>query len=110
MITPAISVLSAVEGLRIATPRFHPRTTGRADEHKHSRRARNAGRALAQRVGHEREQRDDNAFAAVIGLRQHADVLDRDDEDQRPDNQRDAAEHVGCNGGGDAMWTGEALL
>ena len=41
----------------------------------------------------EREERHNAALAAIVGAHDEDRVLERDDEDQRPDNQRDNAEH-----------------
>ncbi len=39
------------------------------------------------------DEREDAAFALVVGAHEQDDVFERDDEDQRPDQQRDDAEH-----------------
>ena len=43
----------------------------------------------------QRQQRENTAFTAVVRAQNEADVLDRDDGDQRPDDQRQHADHVG---------------
>ena len=42
----------------------------------------------------QRGQREDAAFALVVGAHHDRHVLDRDDEHQRVDDQREHAEHV----------------
>ena len=42
------------------------------------------------------DEREDSAFAAVVGPHQEDDVFQRDDEDQRPDQQRGNAQHGGA--------------
>ena len=51
--------------------------------------------ALAhRRLRDERQQREDAALAVVVGAHHEDQVLDRDDERQRPEDQRQHAEHV----------------
>ena len=45
----------------------------------------------------EREQREDATLAAIVGAHDEDDVLDADDEDQRPDDEREDAVDVGRN-------------
>ena len=47
----------------------------------------------AQRAGKMRE-REDATLAFVVGAHHEAEVLDRDDHRQRPEDQRQQAEHV----------------
>ena len=49
---------------------------------------------LARQGRHERGQREDAAFALVVGAQHERDVLDRHHEHQRPEDQRQHAEHV----------------
>ena len=51
-------------------------------------RPRSAERALRQR-----HQRQRAALAVVVGAQQDHDVFERDDDDQRPEDQRQDAEH-----------------
>ena len=52
-------------------------------------------RRAAREVVHQQgQQREDAAFALVVGPHQHPDVLEADHDDQRPQEQRRAAEHV----------------
>ena len=51
-----------------------------------------AARAIDR--GGEREQRHDAALAAVAGAQHQRHVLERDDDHQRPEDRRDAAENV----------------
>ena len=44
---------------------------------------------------HQRQQREDAALAVVVGPHDEDQVLDRDDDDQRPEDQRQHAEDVG---------------
>jgi hypothetical protein len=55
------------------------------------------------------DQRHDAAFAAVVGTHDETDVLDRNDDDQRPEEQRQAAVDVGF-GDGNRMVAGEDFL
>jgi hypothetical protein len=43
---------------------------------------------------HERGERQDASFAVVVGVHHDGDVLQRHDDDERPDDQRQHAEHV----------------
>ena len=61
-----------------------------AEQHQH----RAAAPAPSGRGGHQRGQREDAAFALVVGAHHDRDVLDRDDEQQRVDDERQHAEHV----------------
>ena len=54
-------------------------------------RRRRCGRAALRQ---QRRQREDAAFALVVGAHHDRDVLDRDDDQQRVDDQRQHAEHV----------------
>ena len=45
-----------------------------------------------------RHQRHDPAFAVVIDPHGHADILDRRYDDQRPENEGEAAKHHGAIG------------
>jgi len=40
------------------------------------------------------QQRENTALALVVGAHDQEDVFDRDDDDQRPENHRQNAEHV----------------
>ena len=42
----------------------------------------------------ENDEREDAAFTAVVGAHQQEDVFERDDEDQRPDEERGDADHI----------------
>ena len=42
----------------------------------------------------QREQRQNAAFAGIVGAQDQHDVLQRDDEEQAPEDQRQHAEHV----------------
>ena len=59
-------------------------------------------------AGHQRSQREDAPFALVVGAHNESDVLDRDDEDKRVDDERQDAEHVLVRRR-DGMRTEEAL-
>ena len=50
-------------------------------------------RAPPERAGRERGQRQRAALAVVVGAQQDQHVFDRDDDDQRPQDQRQHAEH-----------------
>ena len=50
--------------------------------------------ALPERALGERLQRQDAAFALVVGLHQEQHVFRRDDDQQRPDDQRDDADDL----------------
>ena len=50
-----------------------------------------AGLGVAGRQ--QRQQGDDAAFAVVVGAQDEQRVLDRDDQDQRPQDERDDAQH-----------------
>jgi hypothetical protein len=50
---------------------------------------------LARRSGHQRQQREDSAFAAVVCAQNEHDVFERHHHQQRPEDQRDDAEDVG---------------
>ena len=51
-------------------------------------------RSLPERALGERHQRQDAAFALVVGLHQEQHVFRRDDDQQRPDDERDDADHL----------------
>ena len=51
------------------------------------------GRAPAERAGGERSQRQRAALAVIVGAQQDQHVFERDRDDQRPQNQREHAEH-----------------
>ncbi len=51
-------------------------------------------RAVLEAARHERRQREDAALAAVVGAHDQRDVLQRDDDDERPEDHRQHAEHV----------------
>ena len=51
-------------------------------------------RAVLDAARHERRQREDAALAAVVGAHDQRDVLERDDDHQRPEDHRQDAEHV----------------
>jgi len=61
-----------------------------------SERHGNAPRGRRQLVirQHARHQRHDAALATVVGTQDQRHVLERDDHDQRPEHQRQDAEHV----------------
>ena len=75
----------------------------RADDAEEHQR----GCALAQRPLRQRHQRQGAAFALVVGAQQDEHVFERDDENQRPQDQRDDPEHdlargaLGGRAGGD---------
>ena len=50
---------------------------------------------VADRPGGEGAQRQHAALAAVVGAQDEHDVLDADDQDQRPEDEREHAEHGG---------------
>src|SRR6185312_13456569 len=50
---------------------------------------------VAQARRHQRQEREDAAFAVVVGAHDEADVLDADDERERPEDEREEAEDVG---------------
>ena len=52
-----------------------------------------SGGAPAERARRQRRQRQRAAFAVVVGAQQDEHVFDRDDDDQRPQDQREHAEH-----------------
>ena len=61
---------------------------------------------VAVAIGHEGQERQDPPFPAMIGPHHKDDVLHRDDEDQRPEHEREDAEKIGAVdgvavGGGD---------
>ncbi len=64
---------------------------GAGEPHQHQHTALRSVLLLAQ---HERHQRHDAAFALVIGAHDEDDVFDRDDDHQRPEDEREDAEHV----------------
>ena len=83
---------------------------GAAEKSKEDQRT--AGRGppfLALHFNDQREQRIDAAFPTVVGFEDEAHVLDRYDQDQRPNDQRQQAENVG-GGGGDAVDALERVL
>ena len=59
--------------------------------------ARAAGSGVRVRP-HQREQRQDAALAAVVGAQDERDVLEGDHEVQRPEHERQHAEHVLARG------------
>ena len=70
---------------------------GRADQDDHDGEPEAAPGLRPVRGGlavgvDEREQREDPALPVVVGLRDEAEVLDADDEDERPEYQREYAE------------------
>ena len=66
-------------------------------------------RAVVHRcVRRQRDQRQDAAFAVVVGAHDEQDVLERDDDRQRPEDQRQHAEHVALRRRGSACCAGEA--
>ena len=64
------------------------------DEHRRPRPMRSSSALLRSVVGHERQQREDAALAVVVGAHDERQVLDGDDHRQRPEDQRQDAEHV----------------
>ena len=44
---------------------------------------------------HERDEREDAALAAVVGAHHEQQILDRHDDDERPEDERQHAEDVG---------------
>ena len=58
---------------------------------------------------HQRHEREDPALAAVVGAHDEREVLERDDEGQRPEHEREHAEDVLVRGR-HAVRPGEALL
>ena len=50
------------------------------------------GAGLGVAGGQQRQQRDDAAFAAIVGAQDQQRVFERDDQDQRPQDQRHHAE------------------
>ncbi len=76
--------------------RYRRRDHGVAGKEGRSRRAEQEGdrRALAERPLGEGLQRQDAAFALVVGLHEKQDVFSRDDDQERPDNQGNDADHV----------------
>ena len=65
-------------------------------------------RRLALDADRQRHQSEDAALALVVGAQHEDQVLDRDDEDQRPGDERQDAEDIG-RGRGDAVRPVEAL-
>lgn len=55
-------------------------------------------RPAARRKTHQSVKRQDAALAPVVGPQQDEDVLDRHDQDQRPDQQGQDAQHLGHSG------------
>ena len=53
-----------------------------------------AAGALAEGALRQRHQRQRAALALVVGAQQDDDVFERDDDDQRPQDQRQHAEHA----------------
>jgi hypothetical protein len=47
----------------------------------------------------EREERDDAAFALVVGLHDEGEVFDGHDGDERPNDEREHTENVAVRGG-----------
>ena len=82
---------------------------GGAEEADHHHRGAAATLLGASRTD-QGEQRQDAAFAVVVGAHDQDSVFDRDDDDQRPEDQRDDADHgfrrdlsgLACCLGGDA--------
>ena len=66
-------------------------------------------RAPALRLLGQRHQRQHAALAAVVGAHDEQHVLDGDDQDQRPQDQRQQAEHV-LRRDGEAVRLAEAFL
>ena len=66
-----------------------------AEEHRRADHAEqeHERRAPAERAGGERGERQRAALPVVVGAQQHQDVFDRDDDDQRPQDHRQHAEH-----------------
>ena len=64
----------------------------RADQTKHQQSPARHVPAWHCRALQQRQQGDDAALAAVVGAQDEKRVLDRDDEDQRPQDQRHHAE------------------
>ena len=54
--------------------------------------------AAAHAAGHQRRQGQHTALALVVGAHHQRDVLDRDDEEERVDDERQHAEHVVVGG------------
>ena len=52
-------------------------------------------RLLSERALRERLERQDAAFALVVGLHQEQHVFAGDDDQERPDDERDDADHLG---------------
>ena len=57
----------------------------------------------------QRDQGHDAALAAIVGTHDEGHVLDRDDDDQRPEEERQAAVDIG-GGDRDRVIAGEDLL
>ena len=64
----------------------------RAEHAEHAQHRPAPGHAAGQ---DQRRQREHATLAAVVRVQDHGAVLDADDDDQRPDDQRQDAEHVG---------------
>ena len=65
---------------------------GAEDAQQHQRASARAPAWLARRQ--QRGQREDAALAVVVGAHDEREVLDRDDQHQRPEDERQDAEHV----------------
>ena len=75
----------------------------RGRDHRVAREERGAGerqqedrdRPPPDGEARKRVEREHAAFAPVVGAQEHHDVLDRDDQDERPDEEREEPQHLG---------------
>ena len=69
----------------------------RADDRqeRHPRDAADPAGGMAESLRHERQQRQNPPFAAMVGTHHEEDVLHRDDEEERPEHERKHSEQVG---------------
>jgi hypothetical protein len=81
-----------------------------AGDPKRDQRRRHDRAAAAPRGLQQRRQRHDAALAAVLGAHDERDVLDRHDEGDRPEHERDHAVHVPLGGVDRVVIAGEHRL
>ena len=65
-------------------------------QERHPRNAADPAGGVAESLRHQRQQRQNPPFAAMVGPHHKDDVLHRDDEEERPEHERQYAEQVGA--------------
>jgi hypothetical protein len=91
MVTGTIHALSAGVATSIPSTADSTEIAGKAEQQNGAAAPRRQGR-LREHTGGERE---DAAFAVVVRAQDERDVLDRHDDDERPQHERQHTEHVG---------------